>query len=163
MVFFLVFQVQINRHAEARKVSNGSKIDVLKQIWIFGSKCCAVKGIVILRSAEREDYLGLGRAMHQAYTYTTLKPSLLPTPYPTFLPPTPRSHSDLDSFQKTSFCSSSLILRPLETTSRIHLILQNIRSDLDWIICLQPTQTPGTYELYSLHPMWHILSLVSPY
>ena len=66
-------------------------------------------GIVILRSAEREDYLGLGRAMHQAYTYTTLKPSLLPTPYPTFLPPTPRPHSDLDSFQKTSSCSSSLI------------------------------------------------------
>ena len=102
------------------------KIYVLKQICIFGSKCCAVKarGIVILRSAEREDYLGLGRAMHQAYTYTTLKPSLLPTPYPTFLPPTPRPHSDLDSFQKTSSCFLSLILRPMETTSGIHLILQ---------------------------------------
>ena len=46
-----------------------------------------------IRSCE-EEVVGLrlsaaGQTMHQAYTYTTLKPSLLPTPNPTYLlPPT---------------------------------------------------------------------------
>ena len=66
--------------------------------WRSGMQGVAVLvkgGTIRRRRAEREGarLSAVGQTMHQAYTYTTLKPSLLPTPNPTYLLPTPTPYS----------------------------------------------------------------------